>query len=302
MQRIFTYPITEGNVANSKNAVEPKQEHWTKWMWNAVATYNFAMGQHRFDTMAGIEVNREDDTWFSAYKEDYIILSPDYMWPDAGTGTAQSYGNGSGYSLTSFFGKVNYNYADRYLASFTIRHDGSSRFGKNNRYATFPAVTLGWRVNQEKMFRRPHGSTTSSSGHRGDRPVPGNIQYRPLYHYVSNYGATENGGQSYGTSYDIAGTNGGQTLPSGFKRDQIGNDGIKWETTTQTNLGLDYAFLGNTLYGTIDWYYKKTKDILVQMGGHRRMGEGSSQWINAGEMENRGVEFNIATATRPLSV
>ena len=111
--------------------------------------------------------------------------------------------------------------------------------------------------------------------------------------YVSNYGVNENGGQSYGTSYDIAGTNGGRTLDSGFKRDQIGNDNIKWETTTQTNLGADFSFFNATLYGSVDWYYKKTRDILVQMAGIAAMGEGSTQWINAGEMENRGVELNL---------
>ncbi len=294
MQRIFTYPITEGNVANSKNAVEPKQEHWTKWMWNVVGTYNFSVGQNHFDTMLGMEVNREDDTWFSAYKEDYIILSPDYMWPDAGTGTAQSYGSGSGYSLVSYFGKLNYNYADKYLASFTIRHDGSSRFGKNNRYATFPAVTLGWRVNQENFLNKARWiddlKLRASWGQTGNQEISNIARYTI---YVSNYGATENGGQSYGTSYDIAGTNGGQTLQSGFKRNQIGNDNIKWETTVQTNLGLDYAFFNNSLYGTFDWYYKKTKDILVLMAGIAAMGEGSNQWINAGEMENRGIEFNL---------
>ena len=67
-QRFFTYPITEGTVANSKNAVEAKQEHWTKWMWNAVATYNLQAGLHRVDAMAGIELNREDDNYFSGYK------------------------------------------------------------------------------------------------------------------------------------------------------------------------------------------------------------------------------------------
>ena len=102
----------------------------------------------------------------------------------------------------------------------------------------------------------------------------------------------ENGGQSYGTSYDIAGTNGGRQLPSGFKRNQLGNNDIKWETTTQTNLGLDFSLFNATLYGSFDWYYKKTRDILVQMAGIAAMGEGSTQWINAGEMENRGVEFN----------
>lgn len=104
-QRIFTYPVTEGNVANSTNAVEAKQEHWTKWMWNAVATYNLVAGKNRFDAMAGIELNREDDVNFSGKKEDFIILQPDYMWPDAATGSAQAFGSGGGYSLVSFFGK-----------------------------------------------------------------------------------------------------------------------------------------------------------------------------------------------------
>lgn len=95
-QRIFTYPITEGNVANKTNAVEAKQEHWTKWMWNAVATYNAEFGKNRLDAMIGMELNRQDDISFSGRKEDFIILNPDYMWPDAGTGTAQAYGSGSG--------------------------------------------------------------------------------------------------------------------------------------------------------------------------------------------------------------
>ena len=112
-QRIFTYPITEGNVANDKNAVEAKQEHWTKWMWNAIATYNLEIGKHRGDAMVGMELNREDDINFSGYKEDYSILTPDYMWPNAGSGTAQAYGSGEGYSLVSFFGKLNYTYDDK---------------------------------------------------------------------------------------------------------------------------------------------------------------------------------------------
>ena len=293
-QRFFTYPVTEGNVANNKNAVEAKQEHWTKWMWNAIATYNKEIGQHRFDLMAGMELNRQDDIYFSGYKEGFAVLKPDYMWPDAGTTGAQAYGGGSGYSLVSFFGKANYNYADKYMASFTICRDGSSRFGKNNRYATFPSVSAGWRINQENFLKKASWiddlKIRASWGQTGNQEIDNLARYTI---FVSNYGVGENGGQSYGTSYDIAGTNGGSTLPSGFKRNQIGNDDIKWETTTQTDLGLDFAFLGNTLYGNFDWYFKKTKDILVYMPGIAVMGEGSSQWINAGEMENRGFEFNI---------
>lgn len=293
-QRIFTYPVTEGNVANNKNGVEAKQEHWTKWMWNAVATYNMELGKSRIDLMAGMELNRQDDIYFSGYKEGFSILNPDYMWPDAGTTNPQAYGSGSGYSLVSFFGKANYNYADKYMASFTIRRDGSSRFDKNNRYATFPSVSAGWRINQENFLKKASWiddlKIRASWGQTGNQEIDNLARYTL---YVSNYGVNENGGQSYGTSYDIAGTNGGSTLPSGFKRNQIGNDNIKWETTTQTDLGFDFAFFRNTLYGNFDWYFKKTKDILVNMPGIAVMGEGSSQWINAGEMENRGFEFNI---------
>ena len=293
-QRIFTYPVTEGNVANNKNGVEAKQEHWTKWMWNAVATYNAGMGLNRVDVMLGMELNREDDTNFSGYKENFIILNPDYMWPDAGVGTAQSYGGGSGFSLVSYFGKLNYNYDDKYMASLTVRHDGSSRFGRNNRYATFPSVSLGWRINRENFLKKATWiddlKLRASWGQTGNQEISNIARYTI---YVSNYGVSENGGQSYGTSYDIGGTNGGKTLPSGFKRDQIGNDNIKWETTTQTNLGFDFSFFNGSLYGGFDWYYKKTKDILVQMAGIAAMGEGSTQWINAGEMENRGIELNL---------
>ena len=293
-QRFFTYPVTEGNVANNKNGVEAKQEHWTKWMWNAVATYNMELGKSRIDLMAGMELNRQDDIYFSGYKEGFSILNPDYMWPDAGTTNPQAYGSGSGYSLVSFFGKANYNYADKYMASFTIRRDGSSRFGKNNRYATFPSVSAGWRINQESFLKKASWiddlKIRASWGQTGNQEIDNLARYTL---YVSNYGVNENGGQSYGTSYDIAGTNGGSTLASGFKRNQIGNDNIKWETTTQTDLGFDFAFFRNTLYGNFDWYFKKTKDILVNMPGIAVMGEGSFQWINAGEMENRGFEFNI---------
>ncbi|MDE5652539.1 MAG: SusC/RagA family TonB-linked outer membrane protein, partial [Muribaculaceae bacterium] len=152
-QRIFTYPITEGTMANPTNGVEAKQEHWTRWMWNAVASYNRDFGKNHIDALVGIELIREDSEWFSGYKEDFSILTPDYMWPNAGVGTAMAYGSSEGYSLVSFFGKVNYSFDSRYLLGGTLRHDGSSRFGKNNRYATFPAVSLGWRMTNEEFLR-----------------------------------------------------------------------------------------------------------------------------------------------------
>lgn len=295
-QRIFTYPIPNGNVANSTNAVEAKQEHWTKWMWNAVATYNLEIGTHRADAMLGMELNRQDDTWFAGKRYDYAVLTPDYMWPSAGVGESEAYGSGAGFSLVSFFGKLNYTYNNKYMASVTVRHDGSSRFGKNNRYGTFPSISAGWRISEEKWLKDKTSSwlddlkLRASWGQTGNQEISNTARYTL---YVSNYGEANFGGQSYGTSYDIEGTNGGHTLASGFKREQLGNDEIKWETTTQVNLGLDFALFRNSLYGSFDWYHKKTKDILVLMNGIGVMGEGSSMWINAGEMLNKGVEFNI---------
>ena len=294
--RYFTYPYQEGTQTNNgKSAVEAKQEHWTKWMWNAIATYQLEIGKHRGDVMAGMELNREDDSHFSGYKEDFSILTPDYMWPDAGSGTAQAYGAGEGYSLVSFFGKMNYSYADRYLLSLTLRRDGSSRFGKNHRYATFPSVSLGWRITQESFMKEltwlDDLKLRASWGQTGNQEISNLARYTI---YAPNYGTTDSfGGQSYGTAYDITGSNGGGTLPSGFKRNQIGNDNIKWETTTQTNVGIDFSLFKQSLYGSLEYYYKKTTDILTEMAGVGVLGEGGNRWINSGAMKNQGFEFNL---------
>lgn len=293
-QRIFTYPVTEGNVANATNGVEAKQEHWMKWMWNAVASYNLEIAEHRADFLAGVELNRDNYTYFSGYKENFSVLNPDFMWPDAGSGESMAYGSSEGYSLLSFFAKANYTYAERYLFSATVRYDGSSRFGKNNRFATFPSASFGWRIGNEDFLRDASWlnelKLRASWGQTGNQEISNVARYTI---YVPNYGSSESGGQSYGTSYDIEGTNGGSILASGFKRNQIGNEDIKWETTTQTNLGVDFSFFGDSLYGSFDWFWKKTRDILVYMPGISVMGEGSGKWINAGAMKNNGCELNL---------
>lgn len=298
-QRILTYPVTEGNVANSLNASELKQEHWLKWMGNLVATWAFEFGKHRGDVMVGTELNRERNQNASAYKEEYLVLTPDYMWPSAGVGNAQASGSSDGYSLVSFFGKINYSFDERYLLSLTLRHDGSSRFGRSHRFATFPSVSAGWRIGQEAFLKDVDWiddiKLRASWGQTGNQEISNVARYTL---FVSHYGVSESGGGSYGTSYDISGSNGGSILPSGFKRDQLGNDDIKWETTTQTNLGLDFSFFHEKLYGSLEGFYKKTSDILVLMAGIGVMGEGSSKWINAGTMQNHGVEFSLGYRNR----
>ena len=293
-QRFMTYPILNGNVSNPTNAVEAKQEHWMKYMVNAVATYNYELDKVRGDLMLGTEINRQNDIWFAAKQYDFAVLTPDYMWPSSGVGESEAYGSGTGFSLVSYFAKANLTYNEKYMTSITVRRDGSSRFGKNNKYGTFPSISVGWRMNEEDFLKDyrwlDNLKLRASWGQTGNQEISNTARYTL---YVSNYGEANFGGQSYGTSYDIAGTNGGQQLPSGFKRDQIGNDDIKWETTTQVNLGLDFGVFNNKLYGSFEWYDKRTKDILVLMPGIGTMGEGSSMWINAGEMKNNGIELNM---------
>ena len=294
-QRFFTYPIANGKVKRTDTAAESKQEHWMRWMWNAIATYNFEVGLHRGDAMVGMEVNRQNYKWNSAKRYELSILNPDYMWPSAGTGRQLALGSGEGFSLVSFFGKVNYTYADKYMASVTIRHDGSSRFGSNHRYGTFPSVSAGWRITQEQFMKRTSTwlddlKLRYSWGQTGNQEISNTARYT-LYQAVVSTGLWESGAS--GSTYDIAGTNGGSILNSGYVRSQRGNDDIKWETTTQHNIGLDFALLRNEVYGSFDWFHKKTKDILLFMAGIASMGEGASQWINAGEMKNRGWEFSL---------
>ena len=120
-----------------------------KWTWSNTANYSFNIGvDHSFILLGGIELHRDVEDRNNAYAQMFALENYDYMFPDAATGTQRASGIQEGYNLVSFFGKVDYNFKDLVLASFTIRHDGSSRFGENNRYGNFPAATIGYRISQ----------------------------------------------------------------------------------------------------------------------------------------------------------
>ena len=294
-QRFFTYPIANGKVMRTESAVEGKQEHTMRWMWNAIATYNIEIGLHRADLMVGTEVNRMDYKMNSAKRYELAILNTDYMWPSAGAGRQLAEGFGEGFSLVSFFGKANYTYNDRYLASFTIRRDGSSRFGSNNQYGTFPSLSAGWRISEEKFMEKTKSWLDNlklrySWGQTGNQEISNTARYT-LYKSVVSTGLW--GSSQAGSSYDIAGRNGGYDLANGYVRNQRGNDDIKWETSTQHNIGADFSVLQGDIYGSFDWFNKKTTDILLFMDGIAAMGEGNGQWINAGEVKNNGWELSL---------
>ena len=235
-QRFFTYPIANGKVMRIDSAVEGKQEHTMRWMWNAIATYNLEIGKHRGDAMIGTEVNRMDYKMNSAKRYDLAILNTDYMWPSAGAGRQLAEGFGEGFSLVSFFGKVNYTYDEKYLASFTIRRDGSSRFGSNNQYGTFPSISAGWRISEEKFMESTKGWLNNlklrySWGQTGNQEISNTARYT-LYKSVVSTGLWGSG--QAGSSYDIAGKNGGYDLDNGYVRNQRGH-------TAQYRCGLCYT-------------------------------------------------------------
>ena len=294
-QRFFTYPIANGKVMRTESAVEGKQEHTMRWMWNAIATYNIEIDKHRADLMIGTEVNRMDYKMNSAKRYELAILNTDYMWPSAGAGRQLAEGFGEGFSLVSFFGKANYTYDDKYLASFTIRRDGSSRFGSHNQYGTFPSFSAGWRISEEKFMENTKSWLDNlklrySWGQTGNQEISNTARYTLYKSVVST--SLWNSDQA-GSSYDIAGRNGGYDLANGYVRNQRGNDDIKWETSTQHNIGVDFGLLNGDIYGSFDWFNKKTTDILLFMDGIAAMGEGNGQWINAGEVKNNGWELSL---------
>lgn len=295
-KRSLTYSFQNGYVTNDgKTKSVMEQAHWTKWTWSNIATYDFEFGKNRFETMLGMEMFKQQDINFAASREGFALENPDYMFPDQGTGTSEGTGSGTGYTLMSFFGKVSYSYADRYLASATLRRDGSSRFGKNNRWGVFPAFNLGWKINQEAFMENTQEWLSDLKlrfgwGQTGNQEI-GNTAIYSIY--GSDYGKGDPTWNAvWGTAYDIAGTGSG-LLPSGYKRVQLPNPDLKWETTTQTNLGLDFGFFNQALYGSVEYYIKKTKDILYTPGYSAIKGEGASKTYNGASMENKGLEVTL---------
>ncbi|RAV29563.1 SusC/RagA family TonB-linked outer membrane protein [Sinomicrobium soli] len=294
-QRTLQRSYVSGYLKNDKNAVNIDKATTVKWTWTNTAQYDLALDKHTLNFLAGMEMFREDyeNTW--QRKEDFLIETPDYMYPDAGTGEAYNGGSATAYSLLSYFGKISYDYDARYLFSATLRHDGSSRFGKNNRFGTFPAFSAGWRISNEAFAGKslPFFSDLKLRlgwGQTGNQEISNEAIYSL---YRANYaGEDPTWNTSYGTAYDLAG-NGNGLLPSGFIAIQTGNDDLKWETTTQTNIGLDFGFLNQSLSGSVDLYKKVTKDILVLPPYLGVIGEGGDRWVNGATMENEGIELAL---------
>lgn len=283
----YNYTFHSDIVNNDMNSTTLSQANDSKWTWTNTANYNFKIREdHDFTVLAGMELFRQSRIDFSAYNEDYDIETPDYMYPDASSGVERSTGNRSAYALVSFFAKADYNWRDLLLASFTIRRDGSSRFGSNNRYGTFPAATLGYRVSEH--IDKPWLNDLKvrlSWGKTGNQAISNTARYAL---YVADYGND----RVTSTAYDLLLQQSG-IFPSGYIATQTANPDLKWETTIQYNAGVDYSLFDSRLYGTVDAYIKDVKDMLIIPAYLGSMGEGGASWLNGPSLRNWGMEFLI---------
>jgi TonB-linked SusC/RagA family outer membrane protein len=185
-------------------------------------------------------------------------------------------------AMLSFFGKVDYNFAERYYLSATLRRDGSSRLGPDNRWGTFPAFSLGWRLSKEGFLAQSQFFTNVML--RLGYGVTGN-QAIPAGRIVSQFG-----GDRGDTYYDVGGSN---TIAAGYRQTSLGNPDLKWEENRSTNLGLDVEFLGGAASLVLDVYQRSTDNLLFDPATPGTAGVAAPPIVNVGEMKNRGVDLSL---------
>jgi TonB-linked SusC/RagA family outer membrane protein len=279
----FKSDIVNNNIAKTTLG----QTNNTNYTWSNTLNYLFDIkDRHHFNVLLGSEINKQSVVDFQAYSEGYAFEDVDYMWPNAATGTMRNSGAKVGYRLASFFGKADYNYNDLLLASFTLRHDGSSRFGSKHRWGNFPAASLGFRFSQllNKQWLND-AKLRLSWGKTGNQGIDNNAHYGL---YVTDYGLD----RVTDTSYDLY-LQGSGTFPSGYRAIQTANEDLKWESTTQYNIGLDYTLFDGSLYGTVDAYIKNIDDMLISPAYLAVMGEGGNRWSNGPSLRDWGMEFTV---------
>ena len=260
--------------------------------WTNTLNYQFDVKEHHFDAMAGYEVYRTEGQ--SIYGANGSLRDGFETWRYAylsnGTATSQELGlsvSGSPWDeerMVSYFGRVGWNYKETYMATATIRRDGSSRFAEGHRFGWFPSISAGWVVTNEK-FMEPvtkvmdYFKIRASWGQVGNQNIGSYMYLAPMAfdNYYYNFG------NQLGSDADQWGA-----VPT-----RIGNDEITWETSEQLDFGFDARFLNQRLNVNFDWYRKSTKDWLVQPPVLATVGTGAP-YINGGDVVNTGVELGLA--------
>ena len=263
---------------------ETRTGRWTKtdtkyWSWRNILTYNNTFAEkHNINIMLGQEMS-------SNHYETQVSNATGYLSnsatdPSAGDLSSSS---GTGYqndnSILSYFGRAFYSYDDRYLITATIRRDGSSKFAKGNRWGWFPSAALAWKISNEAFLK--------------ENPVINNLKLR------LGWGATGNQNVEDWAYMALLST---KTTPwgNGVLNGNTANPDLKWETTYSYNVGVDLNFFDNRVEFIADFYYKKTKDLLMQISlpafmGSSGYGAASNPWANIGSLENKGIELTLNT-------
>ncbi|WP_321438428.1 TonB-dependent receptor [uncultured Bacteroides sp.] len=246
-------------------------------LFDAVATYKFNFKKHSFNTMLGYS--------YQKFKRDDYSLSGTNFFTDVFT-----YNNmgvacdkpviGSSYNqsvLASYFGRINYAYKDRYLLTINARYDGSDKFGANNKWGFFPSASLGWRISEEPFLKK----MTKIS----------NLKLRVSYGQTGNSNIGSNAFSFYDVNNRYAF---GSVTSPGVQLTQLSNSNLKWETSTELNVGLDFGFLKNRIAGSIEIFNKITSDLL-SWRDLRSWNIVSSVASNLGNTESKGVELTLNT-------
>lgn len=277
------YYLTANNKATKTNAYAQKQDG-TTWQLENILMYDKVVDKHSFSVLLGQSAKRSTGSKLGGNR--FGIKNLDRPYIDASNGLQENgdmgvYGGPTNEaSLASLFGRISYNFDERYMLQATVRRDGSSRFGSNNHYAVFPSFSLGWNLTNEKfMEKRPEWLTTTKArfswGKNGNENI-GDFRYTVLTESGNNY---------------IFGS--GEYLVNGVKAGGLANPDLKWEESEQLDFGLDFGFLNNALTFTMDYYEKKTNGMLMEMNIPAYVGE-AKPLGNVGKMKNSGLEFEAA--------
>jgi TonB-linked SusC/RagA family outer membrane protein len=282
----FTATTPENSEVTAVNGINENYGLFTEWTWSNTLNFTRVVKQHNLTVLLGQEATANTNRFEGGSCAGLINIGVDSRYiqdalcdPD----TKDVFSSGGKNALLSFFGKADYNYGDRYYLSLTVRRDGSSRLGPTNRWGTFPAIGLGWRLSRESFLAQ--NKTFSNMMLRFGWGVTGNQQI-PSGRIVSQFG----GGRG-DTFYDIGGT-GGAVRP-GYKTTAIGNPNLKWEENRSINVGLDLEFFEGRGTFTADVYQRNTNNLLFDPRTPATAGSASPPIVNIGKMRNKGIDFSI---------
>ncbi len=274
-----------GNNKQEHTSASASKYQSTTWQLENTLTYDKTFGDHSFAVVLGQSAMKSKGDYLSGNR--WNLVNPDkpsinYATGDVVDGIAQFGVAGAPWAehtLSSLFARLSYNYAERYMLQATVRRDGSSRFGTNNRYATFPSVSLGWNLRNEPF-------------------MDGKASWLSTAKLRASWG--KNGNESIGDfRYTVLTAMGNNVLLGkdalkyiGSKANGLANPDLKWEESEQTDIGIDLGFLNNALTFTADYYIKKTNGMLLTQPIPSYVGE-TKPIGNVGDMENSGFEFEL---------